>query len=108
MSSFSPYAKTGALSVGTASTSAAIPLPGSAVGWSHEVLVTNAGTNTVFVAFGGSGVTAAVPVAGTPADGVAVAAGQTQAFSLNASSYIAAIASTGTNLVYFTAGVGGA
>ncbi|MDE2472695.1 MAG: hypothetical protein KGL35_29225 [Bradyrhizobium sp.] len=108
MSSFSPLANTGSLSVGTSSTSAAIPLPGSATGWSHECQVSNTGTNAVFVAFGGSSVTAAIPVAGTPANGIPVPAGATVNFSLSGASHIAAIASTVTNAIYFTAGVGSA
>jgi hypothetical protein len=108
MSSFSPQANAGLISAGTSSASAAIPLPGSATGWTHEVQVVNTGTNAVFVAFGASGVTAVIPVVGTPANGIPVGAGATQTFSLSGQSHIAAIAATGTNSVYFAAGVGSA
>jgi len=108
MSSFSPSANAALISVGTSSSAVAIPLPGSATTWAHEVLVTNTGTNAVFVAFGGAGVTAAIPATDTPADGVIVPGGSSQAFSVNGASHMAGIASTGTNAVYFVAGVGNA
>lgn len=107
MSSFSPQANAALLSVGTASGSAAIPLPGSAASWSHQVRVTNTGADAVFVAFGGSGVTAVIPVADTPANGVCVPAGTTASFTVSGATHIAGIAPTGTNVVYFVAGLGG-
>lgn len=108
MSSFNPAADAGVISVTSSSVSAAIPLPGTLTGWNHEVVVVNTGSNPVYVAFGGSGVTAAIPVSGTPANGIPVGAGATYTFSLSGQSHIAAIASTGTNSVFFAAGVGSA
>lgn len=106
--SFSSSANTGMLSVGTSSTSVALPIPAALSAWSNQVLVVNAGANPVFVAFGGSSVTAAIPVAGTPANGVPVPAGASQVFTVSGAVKIAAIAATGTNSVYFVAGVGSA
>lgn len=106
--SFSPSANTGLLSVGTSSSSASLPLPGTLTSWKNQVLVVNTGANPVFIAFGGSSITAAIPIAGTPANGFPVPAGGSQVFTLNGASKIAGIASTGTNAVYFTAGVGSA
>jgi len=83
-------------------------LPGTLTAWNHEVQVANTGTAAVFVAFGTSAVTVVAPIVGTPANGIPVPAGAVVTFSLSGQSHIGVLASTGTNAVYFTAGIGSA
>lgn len=106
--SFRPVANAALLSVGTTSSSAAIPLPPALTTWSHDVWVTNTGAEAVFVAFGATAPTVVIPVAGAPHNGVCVPAGASQVFSVEGAAYMGAIAASGTNAVYFVAGVGSA
>ena len=103
---FGANGNTVALVVGVASTSAALQLPGGLTKWTWQCLVTNSGTNTAFVAFGASSIVAVIPVAGTPANGIAIAPNTTRAFTVNGGQYIAAIAAAIGNTLYATAGVG--
>ena len=103
---FGANGNTVALTVGIASASIALQLPGGLTKWTYQCLVTNSGANMAFVAFGASGIVAAIPVAGTPANGVPIAPNSTRAFTVNSGQYIAAIASATGNTLYATAGVG--
>lgn len=81
----------------TSTSSAALSLPGS----SAQVLVSNAGSVTAFIAFGDSTIVA-VATTSTP-----VLAGTQQVFTRPYSStHVATITGTGTATVYFTPGVG--
>jgi hypothetical protein len=77
-----------------------------------SVMVCNLSANTVYLAFGAAtGVTAAIPVGGTPALGVPVPAGAVEVFNVPGGdptgTYIAAIAGVaGPSTVTFTPGEG--
>ena len=103
---FGANGNTVALTVGTVSSRAAMQFPGGLSSWTWQCLVTNSGTNTVFVAFGTVGIVAAIPVVGTPANGIAIAPNTTRAFTVQGAQYIAAIAAATGNTLYATAGVG--
>ena len=77
------------------------------LGQNTDVLVTNSGSNTVFITWGNSSSIAAVaPTAGTPANGVPVLAGETMVLGMGFATYVDAVTLTSTSLVYFTPGQG--
>lgn len=100
--------QTGALTVGTSSTSAQLPLinPNTSASGRVQVMVTNIGTNVVFLNFGVGAATAGVPATGTPAYGQPLAPYSTQPFTVQDGAYIAAIAAATGNTVYFVVGEG--
>jgi len=87
------------INVSSSSQNVALGLPAG----EHQVLVTNDGTETVWINFGPSGVTASAST------GMPVGAGVVQAITLpdyGAAPYIAAIAAGSTGRIYFTPGEG--
>lgn len=115
---FNPITETAALTV--TATSARVELPSSgfdALPNMVSVRVVNIGTNPVFVTFGSSTVTAAIPTSGNTGSGVMLlpntekvflaqsgAAATDPAFSTTAGVYIAAIAASTGNTIYVTVG----
>lgn len=83
------------IDVGAASASVSLGITQRA-----SVQVTNDGTATAWINFGGSGVTAAL------ATGIPVRSGATLVFATN-QPYVAAIAAGATGKIYFTPGSGG-
>lgn len=71
-------------------------------------LVFNAGTKTVFLAWGAAvSVVAAIPVVGTPANGTPIAAGAIMTLSFPPNAYFAAVCASGeTSTLYITPGEG--
>jgi hypothetical protein len=76
----------------------------------RHVRVYNAGTNVVYIRAGGSGVVAAIPVAGTPAWGIPLAPGEVEVIRIadgDSQGHIAAIAAVaGPTPVFYTPGEG--
>ena len=99
MQLFTPSGNT--VSITTSTTSARVALGNSAT-VSTSVRVKNLDTsNAVFIKFGGSTVTASAS-----AD-IPIGPGETAGFSVGpGNTYVAAVASTGTPVVYFTPGQG--
>lgn len=94
---FTPNSSTAQIAATTSTGSVALG------GSGPQIEVTNEGPNTAFVAFGGSGVTAAA------ATGYPVLAGQSKAVSSGKKTSVthaAAITASGTATVYFTMGDG--
>lgn len=91
---FSPGTATVNIAAGT--TSARVQLSANA----HGVRVYNSGSTPAFIEFGDSS------VAATAGGSMPVAPGDTRIFGKGAAAYVAAIVSTGTATVYFTAGEG--
>ena len=106
MLSFQPLANTAALTVGTVSEREPLPFPASLNSWTGDVLVANTGPQDVFMAFGDATVVAAIPVPGTPANGIIIIGNSERTFWVKNVTYAACIAITGqSNNVYVTAGV---
>lgn len=102
---FNALANSVALAVGTSTANVAIPPP--AQGNSPNMVsvrVVNSGTNLVWVNFGNSTVTAAIPATTANGAGVALLPNTEKTFLVQAGSYIAAIAAATGNTVYVTAG----
>lgn len=81
----------------------------SGVGLIGSVRVLNAGSVSVFVAFGDSSVTATLPAgtnASPTAGSMAIPAGAVETFSLRGGAYIAGITASGTADLYITPGEG--
>ena len=106
MSSFQIVTETTAIAV--LATSAATPLPtlpGGLTGWQNAVSLYNSGTTAVYVALGGSAIIAAIPAAGSSAQGYPIPAGATVTLNAGGAGYIATIAAATGNTLYVTAGV---
>lgn len=77
-----------------------------------QVMVANLSANVVYIAFGAAtGVTAVIPIGGTPANGIPIPAGAVEVFSVPGGdatgTYVAAIAAVaGPSNVTFTPGEG--
>lgn len=72
-----------------------------------SVRVANLGTVPVYVAFGGSAVTAAIPAAGSSANAFPILPSSVETFAVNsAANYISAIVASGSADIYVTAGNG--
>lgn len=115
---FNPLSPSAALTV--TATSANVALPSStqdALPNMCSVRVVNVGTNAVFVAFGDSTVTAAIPASGSTGSGVMMlpnsehtflaqsgASATDPAYDATPATYIAAIAAATGNTVYVTVG----
>lgn len=115
MSNVSPFQATGptVLLGVTASSQVATIAQSGTIKPPSQVMVVNLSTNTVYLAFGGSstGLTAAIPSAGTPALGLPVLPNAIEVFSTpggdGSGTYIAAIAAVaGPSNVTFTPGEG--
>lgn len=105
---FSPQpTNTAALSVTSTSTVAPIQVKG-ALNNATQRLIYNAGPNDCFLAWSASStLTAAIPAAGTPANGVPIPAGAIMTLSFPPNAYFAAVcASTKTATLYITPGEG--
>lgn len=103
---FSPHGNSAALSVTSTSTTTPIQVKGD-LNNATQRLIYNAGPNDCFlVAKAASADAVAVaPVAGTPANGIPIAAGAVLTLSFPPNSYFAAIcASTKTATLYITPG----
>lgn len=98
---------TAALSVTSTSTSAPIQVKG-ALNNATQRLLYNAGPNDCFLAWGPtSTLTAAIPVAGTPANGTPIPSGAILALSFPPNAYFAAVCATAqTATLYITPGEG--
>lgn len=97
---FSPAGATVSITAGAASASVALTNTGEG-GATREIRIHNSGVNIVFLDFGNAAVAAAA------ATGMPVAPGATEKISLAAGcTHVAAIAPTGTPVVYFTSGRG--
>jgi hypothetical protein len=104
---FKPTGLSAALAVTTTSTATPIQVLSSAgEPQSQNYLVSNATSQGVFLAVGGSAVAAVAPTAGSPANGLWLAGNSTQSFTFSPKSYFAAIAPTATSTVYITPGTG--
>ena len=91
------------LSATTASSTAQFTANNSAL--YPDVLVYNSGNTTAFFGCGGSSVTAALPASGAT-NATPIAPGAIMVMRKGGATYCAAITSTGTTTVYFTAGIG--
>lgn len=70
-------------------------------------LVSNATTQACFLAIGANaGLVAAIPVAGTPANGFWIPANSTQSYTFGTNTFFAAIAAATTTTLYITPGDG--
>jgi hypothetical protein len=97
--SFFPTGNTVALTVGTTSSNVNV------VTTSTQCVVTNIGTNVVYVAFGTDDtITAAIPAAGTPANGMPILPNAKMELQLGNASYVAAIATATGNTLMITPG----
>jgi hypothetical protein len=90
---------TGTVNIAVTGSSQSIQCVGTQVG-DNSYLVTNVGGNTVFIAFGGSGVTASLTTS------CPVLPNSAQTFSAGPSAYVAAIAASSGNTLYITPGSG--
>jgi hypothetical protein len=103
---FTPYGNTVALNAGVAS-SPTVLRSGGNYNLNTDMMVTNSGTNTVFITWGNVTTIAAVaPTAGNPANGIPVLAGETMVLGIGFATEIDAVTLANTSLVYFTPGQG--
>lgn len=95
-----------ALSVTSTSTATPIQVKG-ALNNATQRMIYNAGPNDCWLASGAADVVAAIPAAGTPANGVAIPAGAVMTLSYPPNTYFAAVcAATKTATLYITPGEG--
>lgn len=93
-------------------TSVAFPVLTAAVGFANDIQIYNDGTVDAFVAWGSSTITAAIPTAGTPANGIVIAPGVYLTFNKgNAANgtqvtSIAGLTASGTVNLYIYQGYG--
>jgi len=87
----------------TTAASTGVQVGGSGV---TGVRVHNGSTDVAFVTFGTSAVAAAVPVAGTPANGIPVGSSETEYFAMPSGAYISAISAIAgsSQAIYATPG----
>lgn len=72
-----------------------------------DVLIYNAGSVAAWIAFGNdSSVVVAIPTAGTPANGIALAPGVEMALDKSNALYVVGITASSTASVYITQGIG--
>lgn len=104
---FTPSGNTAALSATDVSTATPIQVKGGNNNATQRKLY-NAGTKDCFLAWGPSAtLTAAIPVAGTPANGMPVAAGEISVESFPPNAYFAVVCASGqTTTLYITPGEG--
>lgn len=101
---FLPY-ETVSLDAGTTSASVAFVLPASRDNC-VEVMVTNEGVSTAFIAFGKGSATATLPGSDGTTQATPVLAGETMVLRKDRADTCAAITRSGTTTLYFTAGKG--
>lgn len=103
MEAFEPDLTANTVNIAVSASSQAVQLPTPQTNGEQQVLVTNDGTATVWIRFGGAGITTASTT------GIPVPAGSAQVFtyrSVAGASWAAAIAAGSTGTVYFTPGAG--
>lgn len=71
-----------------------------------DVLVYNSGSVDVFIAFGDSSVTVAIPTDGSPANGVCIPSKNSYVLDKGQKTSVAAITGSSSATIYFTVGVG--
>ena len=71
-----------------------------------DVMIINPGSNTAFFTFGETSPTAAIPTNGTPANGIAILAGQTLVMGKGSATFMAAITASSTTTLYAYQGYG--
>jgi hypothetical protein len=103
---FSQTANT--VAVNASAVSSSVPLADSKTGSDdRDYRIRNTGTVDVFIVFGGSDVAAVIPAVGSPANGIPIGAGHTEAFRAPAgNTHLAAITASGTATLYITTGRG--
>jgi len=107
---FRPYGNTVAFAATTTSTATPLQVPPSTgvpkynEPGRNTYVISNSTTQAVFVAAGPSNVVAAIPVAGTPANGFYVGGSSAITVTVETNSYFAVITPTGTSTVYITPG----
>ncbi len=109
LQAFSPARDTVAVTVGTASANAQLPLrePSGLSQGTVEVRLLNVGTNVVFVAWAtGAPPTAVAPVSGTPQNSIPLLPNSSEVFLLPDGAYLAAIAAATGNTLYASVGQG--
>ena len=96
-----------AMSISTSSESDPVSKTTEGIANGSRVRIFNAGPNTVFVNFGESGVTAAIPVEDTGATGIPIPSGMVEIYEVGALTHIAAICDTGESAtIFMTSGDG--
>jgi hypothetical protein len=96
----SPFAATGPtvnIAAGTSTLNVAVD---AGAAWGGDIRIYNSGTVPVFVAFGGSTVSA------TTSAGVPIAPGAVEVLSMYGATHAAAIVASGSATIYFTPGAG--
>lgn len=99
-SAFEPDLTANTVSIAVSASSQSVALTGEG---ERQILVTNDGTATVWIRFGGTGITTAV------ATGIPIPAGSAQVFTVRnvgSEARVAAIAAGSTGTIYFTPGLG--
>ena len=71
-----------------------------------DIVMFNSGSVNVFVAFGSTAPTAAIPADGTPANGIIIAPGAYLTFCKGSNLFLAAITASSTATIYFYQGYG--
>lgn len=104
--SFDPTGNT--IAIATTTASAATALTDTGVGPdSRDYRLYNSGTDTVYVAFGGSTLVVVAPAAGIPANGIPIPGGAIEVMRSSTSErYIGTLAAAGTPTLFVTAGSG--
>lgn len=102
---FTLIGNTTELDCSTTSASVTLPDTGNSYGGGNYRLV-NDGPDKVFIAIGTGAVTAAIPVNGTPANGMPMEAGTTEVFGFPPGATLAAICPSSTAKLYITGGQG--
>ena len=102
---FQPVGNTVVFDASETSGAKEIALPTNAT--ASDVLVTNSGTKTAFIAFGTATLTATVPTSGAAANGTPVLPGAIMVFDRVVNTWAAVVCAAGeTTTLYVTPGVG--
>lgn len=101
---FSPLGNTTLLSGTTTSSRVALTSMATSGGGNYRVY--NKGPDEIHVAQGDSTVVAVIPTAGSPANGMIIAVGNTEVFTLALGNNLAGICPTSTASLYITGGQG--
>lgn len=86
-------------------TPVAFPTPADALTIT-DMMISNVGSVDAWIAFGDSSVVAAIPTAGTPANGVNIRAGAIYTLSKGSATYVAGITASSTANLYISQGYG--
>ncbi len=105
---FTPANKTAALTVGTTATAVTLPLVSTSGNSSGavQVVLTNVGTNVVFVAWAPASAVAVAPVSGTPANGFPLLPNSQKTVTVPDGFSFSAIAAATGNTLYLSPGSG--